>query len=80
MDSPQTPLYVNDGQYALAISDSPNSSLKQNLVIIDSVNGEVFRINEDGTLVGDLDAAIAVCESNGGWGICVLRAIQRLRV
>jgi hypothetical protein len=80
MDSPQTPLYVNDGQYAmLAISDSLNSSLKHNLVIIDNANGEVFRINEDGTLVGDLDAAIAVAEQHVRGYLPALRAIKRLR-
>ena len=83
MDSPQAPLYVKElagSLYVHASGSYPIREIEQsrNLVIHDA-NGEVFRIEEDGTLVGDLDAAIAVALQHVRGFVPALRAIQRLR-
>lgn len=70
-------LYASDDHYA-TVSIAETLKAPRNLVFHDA-NGEVFRIEEDGTLVGDLDAAIAVAEQHVRGYLPALRAIKRLR-
>ena len=69
--------YVNADHYA-TVSIAEALKAPRNLVFHDA-NGEVFRIDEDGTMTGDLDAAIALAEQQVRGFLPALRAIKRLR-
>ena len=63
--------------------EEPTSGLVMpaKLIVPVSGDGEVFRVNQDGSIVGDIALGIAACEASCGGSryLGFLRAIKRLQ-